>query len=33
MTWKRCLGLAAACAVAHPLLAQGTAAPVNNLRR
>jgi ammonium transporter, Amt family len=30
MTWKRCLGLAAACAVAHPLLAQGTAAPVND---
>ncbi len=29
MTWKRCLGLAAACAVAHPLMAQGTA-PVND---
>ena len=30
MTWKRCLGLAAACAVAHPLMAQGTAVPVND---
>ena len=29
MTWKRCLGLAAACAVAHPLMAQGTA-PAND---
>jgi Amt family ammonium transporter len=29
MTWKRCLGLAAACAVAHPLMAQG-APPAND---
>ncbi len=29
MIWKRCLGLAAACAVAHPLMAQGTA-PAND---